>query len=174
MATTAVCGVIGGVGEIIGQCVNNGIDNLNIWDVAVETFTSAAYGAAAAIGAGTGSMLVKMATKGVIVAANGLNTFMHGIYQVQNQNLTMDELREQTARLLARASIIQFAVMGFDKIGSYVNVGNSAKWIKNIVPSLVTLGKTTYRHNAEIINNIAMLFGEIILWKLLRRFLSPQ
>ncbi len=174
MTTTVICGVVGGVGEIIGQCVNNGIDNLNIWDVAVETFTSAAYGAAAAIGAGTGSMFVKMAAKGAIVAVNGLNTFMHGIYQVKNMDLTMEELQKQTAQSLARASVIQFAVIGFGKLNSLVNVGNSAKWIKSIIPPLVTLGKTIYRHNTETINNLAMLFGEIILWKLLREFLKPQ
>ncbi len=170
MTTTAICGVVGGVGEIIGQCVNNGIDNLNIWDVAVETFTSAAYGAAAAIGAGTGSMFVKMAAKGAIVAVNGLNTFMHGIYQVKNMDLTMEELQKQTAQSLATASLIQFAVIGFGKLSS----GNSAKWIKNIVPTLVTLGKTVYRNNKEEIDNIVKEIGKFILWNFLKRYLRPQ
>ena len=174
MVTTAVCGVVGGVAEIVGQCVNNGIDNLNLWDVAVETFTNAAYGGAAAIGAGTGSLVIKMATRGVIVGLSGLNTYMHGIYKVKNLEMTQEELQKKTALSLGTASLIQFGLIGLGKLNVGVGAGNSPLWLKQVlVPTLVTIGKTTYRHNKEEINTIAQVIGKIILWTLLRKYLTP-
>lgn len=158
MVTTAVCGVVGGVAEIVGQCVNNGIDNLNLWDVAFKTFTNAAYGAASAIGAGAASWGIRIGARAVKVGLAGFNTFIHGAIHVGENGLTWGSIASDTAKSMATSSFFQILGMGMDIGRGLVITGSMAPY--NVVshltssfgvtlPIAITVGKSFMKYCGE-------------------------
>ena len=77
-ATALVSGLVVGTGEIINQCINKGIDNINLGSIAISTFSGAADGALIAGALFTGP-LGKLALIGGRVGVSILSTALYGL-----------------------------------------------------------------------------------------------
>ncbi len=81
MIGAAIGGLVSGGMELISQGIASDFESLNLWGLAIESFTGAAYGAATGIIGSTTSVGTRLAMRGVIVATSGINAVLHGINQ---------------------------------------------------------------------------------------------
>ena len=91
MGTAAVTGIIGGVGEIVTQTVDKGIDNINLGSVAVKSFTNAADGALFA-GSLFGGASGKLLLGGLRIATAMASAHLYGLSEGYDQNQIEDRV----------------------------------------------------------------------------------
>ena len=74
-----VGGLVAGGLEIGAQIYENGIYEMNLGAIAIESFTGAAYGAINGVASTTTSAALRLGMRGARVALGGLSTALHGI-----------------------------------------------------------------------------------------------
>ena len=94
MATAAVGGVVAGGLEIASQIAVNGVDNINLGSVAIETFTGAAHGAIAGALGTTASTVARISLRGAMVALSGINGALHSVNNHNSFGETMSAVGE--------------------------------------------------------------------------------
>ena len=110
MGTAAVTGIIGGVGEIVTQTVDKGIDNINLGSVAIKSFTNAADGALVA-----GSVFTGVGGKLLIANARftltSIMTNLYGMSEGWSKEKTQNEL-DYSILGIAVGTLFSFAFSG--------------------------------------------------------------
>ena len=110
MGTAAVTGIIGGVGEIVTQAIDKGIDNINLGSVAVKSFTNAVDGALVA-----GSVFTGVGGKLLIASARftltSIMTNMYGMSEGWSKEKTQNEL-DYSILGIAVGTLFSFASSG--------------------------------------------------------------
>ena len=107
----AVGGLVAGAGEIIGQCVTKGIDNLDITSVAIETFTGSVFGALTGAAGATTSASVRATMRVGRILLSGVNAVMHG----KHEGLSNDQINKNAAGAMLITTGFQLIGLSFDR-----------------------------------------------------------
>ena len=75
----AIGGVVSGGLEIGAQILKNGIDDMDLGAVAIETFVGSAYGSISGVAGSTSSSALRLGMRAAKVALGGVSTAMHSI-----------------------------------------------------------------------------------------------
>lgn len=102
----AVGGLVSGGLEIGAQVYENGVDDIDLGSVAIESFTGSAYGAISGVSSTTTSAAARLAMRGAKVALGGLGTALHGI---NDGNLTEEQIIHEVYKSIRSGLIVQCA-----------------------------------------------------------------
>ena len=132
MTGAAIGGGIAGTCEIINQANKNGVENINIGSVAIETFTGSVVGSLSSVGGVTTSATVRTGVRFAKVGLAGLASALHGI----NEGKSFDTIVGDAGLAMAGSMILQsFGYLG-DKI--------TGKTSSDVLASLKLDGKLYY------------------------------
>ena len=110
MSGAAIGGLVAGGLEIGMQLHKNGIDEMNLGAIAIESFVGSAYGAISGVASTTTSAALRLGMRGARVALGGLSTALHGF----NDGDSFDEIIFKVGRSVLSGILIQGIFVGLD------------------------------------------------------------
>ena len=106
----AIGGLVAGGLEIGAQIYENGIDEMNLGSIAIESFAGSAYGAISGVASTTTSAALRLGMRGARVALGGLSTALHGI----NDGDSFGTIMSNVGTSIGEGILIQGAFTGLD------------------------------------------------------------
>jgi len=163
MEGVAIGAAITGTMEIVGQCINKGIDQLDLKSVAIETFTGGLFGGFYGLGIKATSAVMRVVASVGKVLVSGLNAALHG---ATDPNLTNEEIKKNVLTSMKISIAFQIVGLRFGLRSGY----NQAFGLKaGFTLGAISAGKNLWRNFKNEIVEFATYIGEKI-WEFLKRF----